>query len=122
MKIGVVMPISERFHELVYGGTLIGLGFGLPLLEAAAETPGIAVRNAPVTRNETLIIGESHGTAEAPAFTLALIDQIFAQRPGRFRRRAIAGFDCVAVWRGGSRAAGELEEGSSGRPNQHCNA
>lgn len=81
MKIGVVMPISERFHELVYGGTLIGLGLGSPLLGVAAETLGVAVRNAPVTRNETLIIGESHGTAEAPAFTLALIDQLSREGP-----------------------------------------
>lgn len=75
------MLLLESRRKLVRSGTLIWLALGLPLLAASAEAPSAAIRNAPVARNETLVIGESQGTAEAPAFTLALIDQFSRKGP-----------------------------------------
>lgn len=67
---------SQWSRKLTLVTTLTVLGLALPVMSAYAEIAGPAITNAPVAPGEVLVIGESHGTAEAPAFTLALIDKL----------------------------------------------
>lgn len=70
------MLISEvarfGFRLTLVSFALVGISASV----ARSDGPKGALHDAPAAKGAALVVGESHGTAEAPGFTLALVDKL----------------------------------------------